>query len=116
MRNIGSSIGTSMVTTLLARNAQFHQVHLVAHTTTGEPAFNQLMASFITRLTASGVELTEATRQAQGLVYQMVISQATALAYVDTFRILGLGAGIMFLLSFALRRNDPRAGAPAPAH
>ena len=26
MRNIGSSIGTSMVTTLIARRAQFHQV------------------------------------------------------------------------------------------
>ena len=74
MRNIGSSIGTSMVTTLLARYAQFHQVHLVAHTSAGEPAFNELMASFVSRLTASGVELTEATRQAQGLVYQTVIS------------------------------------------
>ena len=33
MRNIGSSIGTSMVTTLIARRAQFHQVYLAAHTT-----------------------------------------------------------------------------------
>ena len=33
MRNIGSSIGTSLVTTVVARQAQFHQVHLVAHTT-----------------------------------------------------------------------------------
>ena len=27
MRNIGSSVGTSMVTTMLARRAQFHQSH-----------------------------------------------------------------------------------------
>ena len=39
MRNIGSSIGTSMVTTLIARRAQFHQVYLVAHTTPGQPDF-----------------------------------------------------------------------------
>jgi MFS family permease len=33
MRNIGSSVGTSMVTTLLARRAQVHQVVLSQHTT-----------------------------------------------------------------------------------
>ena len=30
MRNIGSSVGTSMVTTLIARRAQVHQAYLVA--------------------------------------------------------------------------------------
>src|SRR5438874_3988762 len=39
MRNIGSSIGTSMVTTLIARRAQFHQVHLAAYATAAHPAF-----------------------------------------------------------------------------
>ena len=39
MRNIGASIGTSMVTTLIARRAQFHQVNLTAHFTPGQPAF-----------------------------------------------------------------------------
>src|SRR5260370_7403534 len=38
-RNIGSSIGTSLVTTVVARKAQFHQVYLTAHTSQGEPAF-----------------------------------------------------------------------------
>ena len=116
MRNIGSSIGTSMVTTLLARQAQFHQVQLVAHTTPGDPAFTAMVSGLTARLIASGVEASQAAQQAHGLVYQMVIAQATALAYVDTFRILAVGAGIMFLLSFALRRNEPGGGAAAPAH
>ena len=43
MRNIGSSVGTSMVTTLLARRAQFHQNMLSYHATRYDPAFrNQL--------------------------------------------------------------------------
>jgi DHA2 family multidrug resistance protein len=116
MRNIGSSIGTSMVTTLLARHAQVHQVHLVAHTTPGDPAFTGMVSGLTARLTATGMEASQAARQAYGLVYQMVIAQATTLAYVDTFRILAVGAGIMFLLSFALRRNEPGGGAAAPAH
>jgi DHA2 family multidrug resistance protein len=116
MRNIGSSIGTSMVTTLIARYAQFHQVHLVAHTTTGEPAYAGMVSGLTARLIASGAEASQAARQAQGLVYQTVIAQATTLAYVDTFWVLAVGAGVMFLLSFGLKRNEPGGGAAAPAH
>jgi hypothetical protein len=38
MRNMGSSVGTSMVTTLLALRAQFHQSVLSYHTTAFDPA------------------------------------------------------------------------------
>jgi len=117
MRNIGSSIGTSMVTTVIARGAQFHQVHLVSRTGNGEPAFHAMVAELTARLTASGVEATEATQKAHGLVYRTVIAQATTLAYVDTFRALAFGAVVMFLLSFVLRRNEPGGGAAStPAH
>jgi MFS transporter, DHA2 family, multidrug resistance protein len=115
MRNIGSSIGTSMVTTLLARGAQFHQVQLVAHTSPGDPAFTAMVSGLTARLIAAGAEASQAAQQAHDLVYQMVIAQATTLAYVDTFRILAIGAGIMFLLSFALRKNQPGAGTAAAA-
>jgi DHA2 family multidrug resistance protein len=116
MRNIGSSIGTSMVTTLLARNAQFHQVHLVAHATPADPQFNAQVSGLTARLLASGADPSQAASQAQGLVYQTVLAQASVLAYVDTFQMLAIGAGLMFLLSFALRRNDPGAGAGAQVH
>ena len=62
MRNIGSSIGTSMVTTLLARYAQFHQVRLVEHTGVDEPAFTSAVSGLAARLTASGLETSEALR------------------------------------------------------
>jgi hypothetical protein len=75
-----------------------------------------MVSGLTARLTASGVETVQAGQQAYGLVYQMVIAQATTLAYVDTFRILMVGAGIMFLLSFSLRRNEPGGGAAAPMH
>jgi MFS transporter, DHA2 family, multidrug resistance protein len=110
MRNIGSSIGTSMVTTLIARRAQFHQVHLVAYTTPGHLTFTQLVNNLATQLTASGLEATRATSQAYARVYQAVIGQATTLAYIDTFWVLCIGAAIMFLLSFALKKNHPGAG------
>ncbi|HWY55851.1 MAG TPA: DHA2 family efflux MFS transporter permease subunit [Terriglobales bacterium] len=107
MRNIGSSVGTSMVTTLIARRAQFHQVYLVAHVTAGRPTFAGATAAIAARLVASGMEAEHAARQAYGLVYQTVIAQATTLAYIDTYRILAIGAAIMFVLSFALKKNQP---------
>ena len=46
MRNIGSSVGTSMVTTLLARRAQVHQVVLSQHTTRFDPVSSEPGQSF----------------------------------------------------------------------
>src|SRR4051794_5353614 len=85
MRNIGSAIGTSMVTTLLARHAQVHQVYLAAHATNGDPAFTAMVSGLAERLVAAGVEASQAVQQSQGLVYHQVIAQATTLAYIDTF-------------------------------
>jgi DHA2 family multidrug resistance protein len=115
MRNIGSSIGTSMVTTLIARRAQFHQVHLTAHATSGHPAFTRAVEALADRLVISGLDASKAASQAYARLYGALIEQATTLAYIDTFWILCVGSGIMFLLSFALKKNEPGAGGEVAA-
>jgi hypothetical protein len=40
-------------------------------------------------------------------VYRTIVVQATTLAYIDTFLVLSGLAAIMFVLSFALRKNEP---------
>ena len=104
-----------MVTTLIARRAQFHQVYLVAHVTPGQPTFTQAAKALAARLAVSGLDVSRAASQSYGRVYQALIGQATTLAYIDTFWVLCVGAGIMFLLSFALRRNEPGAGGEVAA-
>jgi DHA2 family multidrug resistance protein len=113
MRNIGASIGTSMVTTVIARQAQFRQVQLVAHTTLGERSFVQAADALSRRLAVSGLDASHATAQSYARLYGAVIGQATALAYVDAFWVLCAGSAIMFLLSFALKQNQLGAGRPA---
>ena len=113
MRNIGSSIGTSMVTTLIARRAQVHQAYLVRHIAPGQPTFTQAVKALAAHLAIMGLDASRATSQAYGRVYRGLIGQATTLAYIDTFWVLCVGAGIMFLLSFALRRNEPGGGGEA---
>jgi MFS transporter, DHA2 family, multidrug resistance protein len=115
MRNIGSSIGTSMVTTLIARRMQFHQVFLAAHFSPGQPGFTPAVRSLATSLAASGTDARTALNQAYDLLYRVLVGQATTLAYIDTFWVLAVGSGIMFVLSFALRKNQPGASGDVAA-
>ena len=64
----------------------------------------------VARLTRYGVNPQDAVKKAYAVVYGALQSQAATLAYIDTFWILSVGATVMFLLSFVLKRNDPRAG------
>jgi len=106
MRNIGSSVGTSMVTTLIARRAQVHQVYLVANITEEQRAFSNLTAALRNHVFSSGVGSNTAANKAYALIYQTIIGQATTLAYLDTFLVLAGISGIMFVLSFTLKKND----------
>jgi DHA2 family multidrug resistance protein len=110
MRNIGSSIGTSTVTTLIARRAQFHQAHLVSRIAADNPMFEGQMTALTHRLVSLGLGTYDAQRQAYARIYQTVNSQAHTLAYIDTFWMLTAIATVMFCLSFLLRRNEPGAG------
>jgi len=110
MRNIGSSVGTSMVTTMLARRAQFHQTTFVSHVTNYDPAFQSQLSGLAQQLVHSGASVPDAQTRAQGLIYQLLGAQSQTLAYLDAFMVLAIGAGIMFLLSFLVRKNDPSAG------
>jgi DHA2 family multidrug resistance protein len=110
MRNIGSSVGTSMVTTLIARRSQFHQSMLASYTTNYDPAFRNQTAALSQQLIHSGTSAADAQHQAYGMIYQSLQDQAQLLSYVDVFKVLAIGAAIMFLLAFVMRRNDPRTG------
>jgi len=106
MRNIGSSVGTSMVTTLIARRAQVHQVYLVANVTRGQRSFANAAAGLTNRVFASGVGPNTAVNKTYALIYRTVIGQATTLAYLDTFLILSVISAILFVLSFTLKKNE----------
>jgi DHA2 family multidrug resistance protein len=110
MRNMGSSVGTSLVTTLIARRSQFHQQILVDYVRTGSANLKSAAAGLTQHITASGISPHDAQLRAYARIYQQVQSQAATLAYVDTFMVLSIGAGIMFLLSFLLKKNDPGGG------
>ena len=110
MRNMGSSVGTSLVTTLIARRSQFHQERLVQNARIDNPNFVNAANGLAHHLATSGVGRSEAQMTAYGRIYQSLQAQAASLAYIDTFMVLCVGAAIMFCLAFVLKKNDPGSG------
>src|ERR1700730_8387607 len=110
MRNMGSSVGTSLVAPLMARRSQFHQQILIDYTRADNPNFANSLNGLSQRLSHAGSGASAGHMQAYARIYQAVQAQAASLAYVDTFMVLAVGAAIMFFLSFALKRNDPGGG------
>jgi MFS transporter, DHA2 family, multidrug resistance protein len=111
MRNMGSSVGTSIVTTLIARRSQFHQARLVEYARPDNPNFQNTANGLAERFVHSGLGTTEALNRAYAQIYRTLQNQAASLAYIDTFMVLAVGAAIMFCLTFVLKKNDPRGGA-----
>jgi DHA2 family multidrug resistance protein len=110
MRNMGSSVGTSFVTTVLARRTQYHQEILVGHLTAGSPVFHDLTRGLAGMLARSPASARGATMLAYARIYRGLQAQATTLAYIDTFKLLAISSGVMFVLAFILKKNDPQAG------
>jgi DHA2 family multidrug resistance protein len=110
VRNMGSSVGTSIVTTLLARRAQFHQEILGANIRLGNPRLYAAVQGLTQQFVAGGLDQHSARAAAYARIYQGIQAQSSAQAYVDTFMVLAVGSGIMFFLSFILKKNDPGGG------
>jgi MFS transporter, DHA2 family, multidrug resistance protein len=110
MRNMGSSVGTSLVTTVIARRSQFHQFRLVENARVDNPNFSNAAHAMTQHFVNSGLGRHEAQGVAYARIYQSVQAQAGTLAYIDTFMVLCIAAGIMFFLSFFLKKNDPGGG------
>jgi len=106
MRNIGSSVGTSMVTAIIARRSQVHQVYLAANVIPGSTSVAHALSGLTARVAASGMDPVQSSRAAYAILYRSVILQATTLAYVDAFMILAVIGFIMFVLAFFLKKNQ----------
>jgi DHA2 family multidrug resistance protein len=114
VRNIGASVGTSAVTTVLARRTQFHQLMLSSHTAVADRMFQSTTTGMTGRMQQSG---RPAQFEAYARLYGTMQRQASTLSYIDTFWLLGIITGIMFFLSFLLRKNHlHKADAQALAH
>jgi DHA2 family multidrug resistance protein len=120
-RNIGGSVGISLVQALLARREQFHQARLVARLQPLNPVYEHGVHSLAQALTARGAPPAAAAHMAQGALYQIVQRQADMLAFNDVFWALTVFIVVVLPIVFLLKRaplehGPSRGGQAAPSH
>jgi MFS transporter, DHA2 family, multidrug resistance protein len=120
-RNLGGSIGISLVQALLARREQFHQARLVAGLQPLNPAYAHGVRAIARTLVARGAPAVAASKMAVGTVYQIVQRQAAMMAFNDVFWVLTVFVAVTLPTIFLLKsvpheRAHARSGAPAVTH
>jgi len=115
MRNIGSSVGVSFVTTFVARRSQFHQLVLAEHITPYSEGVQQMLGQASQRFFAAGSDHYTAGRQSLAMLYHMVQQQASLLSFMEAFRVMGFLFLAIIPLALLMRRAKNARGA-AGAH
>lgn len=104
-RNIGASVGISVVTTMLARNMQVSHVDLSQHITP------QALATFDPYLLRQFGDLGSA---AMAAVNAEVTRQAAMIAYLDDFRLMMIVTACAVPLGFLLQKSAKPVNRSAP--
>jgi DHA2 family multidrug resistance protein len=112
-RNVGGSVGISMVATMLARGAQVHQAYLNGHVNAENPAYRNMLHGLTGVFVGGGSSAAGAVTQSQGMIYGLVLRQASMLAFVDDFRLLGAGMLVIIPLLFLMKKTKPHKGSVA---
>jgi MFS transporter, DHA2 family, multidrug resistance protein len=106
-RNIGGSVGISVVTTVLARRTQFHQARLTENLTAANPEFQSRLHSMTGAFSGGGAGPGNALQQAYAMMQATVIRQATMLAYIDNFWFLGIVIACLIPCVFLIKKAKP---------
>jgi MFS transporter, DHA2 family, multidrug resistance protein len=115
VRNLGGSVGISIVTTLVTRGTQAHQALMVGHLTPYDAPFRQYLATTQSALAAQTAG-PAAQMQAYATIGQELSRQAGLWAYVDQFRMLFVVCLAIVPMIFLFRRTARPAPSEGMAH
>ena len=115
MRNLGGSVGIAVTGSLLARKAQAYVSVFGANVDAYSPAAQGAFESAKNMFIARGADITTATERAYASLFGSVQQQASMVAFVWLFRMLGVI--FLLLVPLVLVMKKPRGGAgPAAGH
>jgi DHA2 family multidrug resistance protein len=106
-RNLGGSVGISVMTTVIARREQFHQNILGANLASSDGGLQTAARRLADNLRARGFG-TAALQDAQAYIAAQLTQQSRLLAYLDAFMVICIVAAIVLPFAFFLR--DHRQG------
>lgn len=119
MRNLGGSVGISILLSYVTRHEQMHQTLLASHLSPAEGAYRGMLSHYTSSALSLGASHAMAVKDSMGKIYMELLSQATMLAYRDVFQLVSVLVFILGLVALAMPRTrkpqQPAADA-APAH
>jgi DHA2 family multidrug resistance protein len=111
-RNLGGSVGISVMTTLLARLTQKHLSMFGAFTRPGNGPFEAMRSGLAGAWQKQGLAQPDAIYRAGAQIYGMAQRQARLLAYVDVIWIFMLVTLVLVPMPFLMQRPKKAAAAP----
>jgi MFS transporter, DHA2 family, multidrug resistance protein len=114
-RNLGGSMGISLVATMLDRRAQFHQASLAGDMHGGSGIYHAAMQHLTHMLMTRGENAAQAANVANGLLYQELQRQATMFSFVDNFWLMAMICVAVIPLLFLMKKAKP-GGRRVPMH
>jgi DHA2 family multidrug resistance protein len=105
LRNLGGSFGVAFVTTMLARRAQFHQVHLVEHLTPFDRNFQIALPQISQMLQHRGFLSTLSEQGRVGTIYSQLLREASMMAFNDVFYLLSFMMMLILLLVLLMKKG-----------
>jgi DHA2 family multidrug resistance protein len=113
VRNIGGSIGIAIVTTMVNRRSQFHQMRLVDNLTPYDPVYFLRAQQGANLLQQSGLDPSSANHGALGIIYQNMLRQASMLAFDDVFFMLAMMVLVLIPLVLFMKKSEEESGPAA---
>lgn len=90
MRNLGGSIGISLVTNRLIHSQQIQQAYLVQHLTNADPGYLRALSKYTQTAMNLGIPSSQAPVSAMGQIYQELLHQASILAFRDAYNFVAI--------------------------
>lgn len=112
-RNLGGSVGTAVLDTVITRREQFHDFEIGAYINSYRPVvqdrLNDLSVAFVNK----GHDAVIATQQAYGQLKNIVRREAYVMAFNDAFLIVGISLLIAAVLVWLCQKTTAKAGMAA---
>src|SRR6201987_2004531 len=112
-RNLGGSLGTAMLDTIVTQREQFHNFEIGAYINAYRPVVQERVQTLSATFANKGYDVVTATHQAYGQIKLIVRREGYIMAFDDAFLILGISLLIVAVLVWFCQKTRAKAGVVA---
>ena len=105
-RNVGSTVGIALTSTIIVLQTQVHISNLDDHTSRFNPNYVEAVKNLVTAFKQQGLTVLEATGLANGVMWETVVRQASIKAILDAYQFYLILFVCVLPLVFLLKKKD----------